>query len=330
MKTLKETRRIGLGCMNVSHAYGPRPGEADAVRLINEALDAGYDHLDTAALYGGGKNEALLGKAVMHRRSEFCLASKCGLFLNEEGKKTLDGRPETIRRLCEASLKRLGTEVIDLYYLHRLDPNVPIEESVGTMGDLVREGKVRELGLSEVSARTLRRAHAEHPIAAVQTEYSLWTRNAEIAVIPACEELGITFVAFSPLARGYLGGELTDLSHLPETDIRLKMPRFSAENYPKNLALLEPMRNLAESLDVTPAQLALAWMLHRSPSIVAIPGTTRTAHMKDNLAAEAVTLNDDIAGQLDDLINTRTVYGPRYATAQFSEIDTERCEGEPA
>ena len=330
MKTLKETRRIGLGCMNVSHAYGPRPGEDDAVRLINEALDAGYDHLDTAALYGGGRNEALLGKAVMHRRSDFCLASKCGLFLNEEGKKTLDGRPETIRRLCEASLKRLGTEVIDLYYLHRLDPNVPIEESVGTMGDLVREGKVRELGLSEVSARTVQRAHAEHPIAAVQTEYSLWTRNAEIAVLKACEDLGITFVAFSPLARGYLGGELTDLNHLPETDIRLKMPRFSAENYPKNLALLEPMRNLAESLDVTPAQLALAWVLHRSPSIVAIPGTTRTDHMKANLAAEDLKLEADVIQQLDELINTRTVYGPRYAAAQFSEIDTERCEGEPA
>lgn len=330
MKTLKETRRIGLGCMNVSHAYGPRPSEDEAVRLINEALDAGYDHLDTAALYGGGKNETLLGKAVMHRRAEFCLASKCGLFLNDAGQKTIDGRPETIRRLCEASLKRLGTEVIDLYYLHRLDPDVPVEESVGAMGDLVREGKVRELGLSEVSARTLQRAHGEHPIAAVQTEYSLWTRNAEIAVLKACEELGVTFVAFSPLARGYLGGELTDLSHLPETDIRLKMPRFSPENYPKNLALLEPLRHLAESLDATSAQLALAWVLHRSPSIVAIPGTTRIPHMKDNLAAEHLRLDDEVVRQLDDLINTRTVYGPRYAPAQFQEIDTERCEGEPA
>lgn len=324
MKTLKDTHSIGFGCMNVSHAYGPRPAESDAIRLLNEVLDTGYDHLDTAALYGAGKNEALLGKAIMHRRDEFYLASKCGMFANEQGQKTIDGSPKAVRRLCEESLRRLGTDRIDLYYLHRLDKSVPVEDSVGTMADLIREGKVRELGLSEVSATTLRRAHAEHPIAAVQTEYSLWSRNAEIAVLKACEELGTTFVAFSPLGRGFLTGELVDLSVLPEGDIRLKMPRFQPDNYARNLSLLPPMKALADDLGITQAQLALAWVLHRSPSIKAIPGTTRTGHMKENFAARDISLSDEVIQRLDALINTETVHGPRYAEAQMPEIDTER------
>lgn len=323
MKTLKDTRAIGLGCMNLSHAYGPRPSEDDGIKLLNEALDAGYDHLDTAALYGFGKNESLLGRGVMHRRDEFYLASKCGMFKGPDGKRAIDGRPDVIKATCEAALQRLNTEVIDLYYLHRWDKNVPIEDSVGAMADLVKEGKVRELGLSEVSADTLRKAHAVHPIAAVQTEYSLWTRNAEIAVIKACEELGVTFVAFSPLARGYLGAKLIDPARLPEGDIRRQMPRFSTEHYAKNLALLEPMKTLAAEQGVTVAQLALAWVLHRSPSIVAIPGTTQRQHMTDNLAAADIKLNNSLVNELDRLINKDTVSGPRYGQATLAEIDTE-------
>ncbi|PTY37801.1 aldo/keto reductase [Saccharospirillum sp. MSK14-1] len=323
MNTLKDTRAIGLGCMNLSHAYGPRPSEEDGIKLLNAALDAGYDHLDTAALYGFGKNESLLGRGIMHRRDEFYLASKCGMFKGPDGKRAIDGRPDVIKETCEAALQRLNTEVIDLYYLHRWDKNVPIEDSVGAMADLVKEGKVRELGLSEVSADTLRKAHAVHPIAAVQTEYSLWTRNAEIAVIKACEEMGVTFVAFSPLARGYLGAKLIDPSRLPEGDIRRQMPRFTTEHYAKNLALLEPMKTLAAEHQVTVAQLALAWVLHRSPSIVAIPGTTHIQHMKDNLAAADVKLSQSVVDELDRLINKDTVSGPRYGKATLAEIDTE-------
>lgn len=323
MKTLKDTRPIGLGCMNLSHAYGPRPSEEDGIKLLNAALDAGYDHLDTAALYGFGKNESLLGKGVMHRRDEFYLASKCGMFKGPDGQRAIDGRPEVIKETCEAALQRLNTEVIDLYYLHRWDKKVPIEDSVGAMADLVKAGKVRELGLSEVSADTLRKAHAVHPIAAVQTEYSLWSRNAEIAVIQACEELDIRFVAFSPLARGYLSGELVDPNRLPEGDIRKKMPRFTTEHYARNLALLEPMKAIAAEHGITPAQLALAWVLHRSPAIVAIPGTTQIGHMRDNLAAGDIELHKSVVDELDRLINNETVSGPRYGAATLEEIDTE-------
>ncbi len=322
-KTLKETQPIGLGCMNLSHAYGVKPREEDAIRLLNEALDSGYDHLDTAALYGFGHNESLLGKAVRHRRKEFFLASKCGMFRDENGQRSINGRPEVIRRTCDEALRRLKTEVIDLYYLHRWDKTIPIEESVGAMGDLVAEGKVRFLGLSEVSANTLKKAYREHCITAVQTEYSLWSRNAEIAVLKACEELGISFVAFSPLARGFLSGELTDLSRLPENDIRLKMPRFSSEHYAKNLALLTPLKTLAREWDITPAQLALAWVLHRAPGIIAIPGTTNLRHLRDNFASQQIKLTEEVIQQLDEAINEKTVHGPRYGKATLAEIDTE-------
>ncbi|MHA7879591.1 MAG: aldo/keto reductase [Saccharospirillum sp.] len=323
MKLLADTHRIGLGCMNLSHAYGPRPDEAESIALLNEALDLGYDHLDTAALYGFGANESLLNKAVMKRRDEFYLASKCGMFRDENGQRTIDGRPEVLKQTCDEALKRLGTDVIDLYYLHRWDKKVPIEESIGALGDLVQAGKIRHLGLSEVSAETLRKAHKEHPITAVQTEYSLWSRNAEIAVLDACDELGVHFVAFSPLARGYLSGELTDLSQLPEKDIRRNMPRFSAENYPKNLRLLEPVKALAQELNVTPAQLTLAWVLHQRPTMIAIPGTTNRQHLRDNFAARELSLSQDALSLLDRTINRHTVAGPRYPDGTLVEIDTE-------
>ncbi len=314
---------IGLGCMNLSHAYGePAPRDA-AVRLLNEALDLGYSHLDTAALYGFGENEKLLAEAVMHRRSEFTLASKCGLFKGADGKRALDGRPETIKRVCEDSLRRLNTDVIDLYYLHRLDRNVPIEDSVGAMAELVAAGKIRSIGLSEVSAKTLCRAHAVHPISAVQTEYSLWTRNAEIAVLDACRELGVSFVAFSPLARGYLTGKLTDPDALSQGDLRRGMPRFAPENYPANLKLLDGFGKIAAEVGCSMAQLALAWCLAKQDHILPIPGTGKSDHLRENIGADKVTLTPETVRRLDELINQDSVQGPRYSAGAQADIDTE-------
>ena len=238
-------------------------------------------------------------------------------------RRVIDGRPEAIRRNCEDSLQRLQTDVIDLYYLHRWDKKVPIEESVGAMSDLVRAGKVQALGLSEVSAATLRKAHAVHPISAVQTEYSLWTRNPEIAVLEACRELGAAFVAFSPVARGFLTDSPPDTAAFLPQDIRRGMPRFKPEHFPANLALLVPFRALADELGCTPAQLALAWLLHKAPHIVPIPGTTRPEHLRDDLCAAAVRLDAAAMGKLETLINQRNVAGPRYAPQATGEVDTE-------
>ncbi|CAG0911149.1 unnamed protein product, partial [Cyprideis torosa] len=236
--------------MSLSHAYGTPPSEKEAEQVLLQALDMGYSMLDTAALYGFGNNETLLGKVLKGRRNEFVLASKCGMFKNDAGVREINGRPEMLKKTCEDSLRRLQTDVIDLYYLHRWDRNVPIEDSVGALSDLVAEGKIRDIGLSEVSADTLRKAHRTHPIAAVQTEYSLWTRNAEIAVLDACRELGATFVAFSPLARAFLTGKLRDVNALEEKDIRRGMPRFYADNYAVNLQLLSRVEEIAEAEDM--------------------------------------------------------------------------------
>jgi len=318
-----EVSALGLGCMVLSHAYGTPPPREDAHRLLHRALDLGYTHLDTAALYGFGANETLLGEALAGRRQEFVLASKGGMFRNAEGKREVDGRPEAIRRHCEESLTRLRTDVIDLYYLHRWDKRRPLEESVGVLADLVREGKVRAIGLSEVSATTIRKAHAVHPLAAVQTEYSLWTRNAEIAVLDTCRELGIAFVAFSPLARGFFAGTLRDVSLLPPKDIRLNMPRFQGEHFARNLRLLDGLGTVAAEAGCTMAQAALAWLLQRAPHIIPIPGTTRVDHLEEDTAAERVRLSPEAIATLDMLINTKTVSGPRYNAATLPEIDTE-------
>ena len=314
---------IGLGCMNLSHAYGAPPEPKAATRMLEMALDLGYTHLDTAALYGFGANETLIGETLGHRRHEYFLASKGGMFRNAEGKREINGHPKAIREHCEASLQRLKTEVIDLYYLHRWDMRVPIEESVGAMADLVREGKVRTLGLSEVSAASLRKAHAEHPIAALQTEYSLWTRNPEIAVLAACRELGVAFVAFSPLARAFLTGKLTDVSGFAANDIRRPMPRFAAETYAANLKLLGGYAEVAREADCTMAQLALAWLLAKGEDIVPIPGTANPEHLAENAGAAKVMLTAEMVARLDELINERTVIGPRYPLAVQAEIDTE-------
>ncbi|MDO9599563.1 MAG: aldo/keto reductase [Azoarcus sp.] len=316
---------IGLGCMNLSHAYGvpPSPDVLEAVLL--RALDLGVTHFDTASLYGFGANETLVGRVLSPYRSRFTLASKCGM-TGVNGTRVIDGRPETLRRTCEESLQRLQTDVIDLYYLHRWDKQVPIEDSVGALAELVREGKIRSIGLSEVSADTLRRAHAVHPVAALQTEYSLWTRNPEIAVLDACRELGISFVAFSPLARGFLSGALAgpaDVAAFDAKDIRRAMPRFQGDNFAANLRLLDAYRTLASEANCTPAQLALAWLLGKGEHILPIPGTTSRAHLEENVAAANVVLSADVVSRLDALINQRTVAGPRYNVATQTEIDTE-------
>jgi aryl-alcohol dehydrogenase-like predicted oxidoreductase len=315
---------LGLGCMNLSHAYGAAPPPDVAERVLLTALDHGVDFFDTAPLYGFGANEELLGRALKPHRQTFVLASKCGIFKNAEGKRHVDGSPATLKKTCEDSLRRLQTDVIDLYYLHRLDKRVPIEDSVGAMADLVREGKVRALGLSEMSAATLRRAHAVHPIAAMQSEYSLWTRNPEIAVLDACRELGVGFVAFSPLARAYLCGTLHDPStELEAGDIRRGMPRFNQENYAKNRALLDGYAAIAREVGCTMPQLALAWLLAKDPSVVPIPGTRKPDYVVENLGAAPIKLSADVVSRLDALINERTVVGARYNDVAQAEIDTE-------
>ena len=327
LKTTFSQPGIGLGCMNLSHAYGVPLQEDEAIKALHAAFDMGYRHFDTATLYGGGKNELLLGKALKHLRSDLFLASKCGMAIGEQsGKKEIDGRPATLKKQCEASLRRLQTDYLDLYYLHRLDPMVPIEDSVGTLAELVKEGKIGAIGLSEISASTLRKAHAVHPIAAVQTEYSLWTRNAEIAVLDTCKELGTAFVAFSPVARGFLANSLHDVSTLDAKDIRNNMPRFYADTYPKNLELLPAYLAIATEVGCTPAQLALAWLQAQGDHIVPIPGTRSVDHMRDNLGADGLQLNADVLAKLDQIINRHTVHGPRYNAIQQAEIDTEEFQ----
>jgi len=319
---------IGLGCMNICAVYGPPPSFEDAERLLLTALDVGVDFFDTAALYGFGESEKIIGKVLSKHRSRFTLASKCGMQgvdVNGDGKKVrvIDGRPDTIKATCDNSLRSLHTDVIDLYYLHRWDKRVPIEESVGALADLVRVGKIRSIGLSEVSADTLRKAHREHPIAALQTEYSLWTRNPEIAVLKACEELGISFVAFSPLARKFLCNDLHDTGSLSPTAWRHTSPRFNAEHYPRNLQLLHDYVQIAQELGCTPAQLALAWVLHQAPHIVTIPGTSRIDHLKDNMAALNIQLSPEVLTRLNQTINQHNVVGNRYNAQASSEVDTE-------
>ncbi len=319
---------IGLGCMNFCWAYGPPLAEGEVERLLLAALDAGVDHLDTAALYGFGASETLIGKLLNARghRQRFVLASKGGMAgetFPDGVKRVIDGRPEAIRRHCEASLQRLQTDVIDLYYLHRWDKAVPIEDSVGAMAELLREGKVRALGLSEVSAATLRRAQAVHPIAAVQTEYSLWTRNPEIAVLDACRELGAAFVAFSPVGRGFLTDALPDAAALDSKDIRRQMPRFSATHWPANVALRERLLAIAQRLGLSLAQLSLAWVLARGEHVHVIPGTTRIAHLHDNLGAAQASLSAATLAELDALMAPGAVHGPRYSVQSTAEVDTE-------
>jgi aryl-alcohol dehydrogenase-like predicted oxidoreductase len=312
---------IGLGCMNLSHAYDVSPSEEDAGRLLNRALDLGIDFLDTAAIYGGGANERLLGKAVMHRRSEFTLASKCVLGILD-GERVLNGSPDAIRRTLDGGLERLGVDHIDLYYLHRIDAKVPIEESVGELKRAVEAGKIGAIGLSEMGADTIRRAHAVHPIAAIQSEYSPMVRNPEIAVLELCEELGIGFVAFSPIARGLLAGTVRSDAYL-ERDIRRGMPRFVGANLQHNLELVDRFVALAAEAGCTPAQLALAWVLAKGDEIVPIPGTRSIAHLEEDLKALDLALGVELIARIDALFARSAIRGPRYSRPLQAQIDTE-------
>ena len=319
-----EVEPVGLGCMNLSHAYGNPPTREHGEAVLRKALDLGIDHFDSAALYGFGRNEELVGPLLKAHRDRVVLVSKCGI-RRENGVRAIDGRPEKLRDDIENSLQRLQTDVIDLYYLHRVDKGtpVPVEESVGELGRMVDEGKVRAIGLSETSAVTIRKAHTTHPIAAVQSEYSLWTRNVEIAVLDTCNELGIAFVAFSPLARGFLTSVDMDPTEFADKDIRRGMPRFQEPHFSNNARWLPDFRAIAGDAGCTPAQLALAWVLQRGECVHVIPGTTSVEHVEENFAARSVVLSAEIIIRLEAVVNQRTVSGPRYPEATQAEIDTE-------
>lgn len=321
----KSLQPIGLGCMSLSQAYYPLPTQSHAEKLLHHAIDIGYDHLDSARLYGLGRNEALLAKVLKTRRKEVFITSKCGIEF-DDGNRRIDCQPDTIRRAVEKSLTTMGTDFIDLYYLHRRDRNTPIEDSVGTLGRLIEEGKIGAIGLSEMSAQTLRTAAKEHHIAAMQSEYSLWTRNPEIAVLDTCRELGTAFVAFSPVARGVLAGGVNDPNQLDDKDLRSKHPRFLDENWTWNKKLIADFNDIAKREDVTPAQLSLAWVLAQGDHIHAIPGTSSIAHLEENLDTLNQTVSSDVLNQVSDLINQNTVSGHRYPEAMRRAIDTEEFE----
>ncbi|TDE86856.1 aldo/keto reductase [Deinococcus sp. S9] len=303
---------MGLGCMGMSEFYG-EADEQESIRVIHRALDLGVTFLDTADMYGVGRNEELVGRAIRGRRDEVVLATKFGNVRGPNGERLgINGRPEYVRQACDASLKRLGVDHIDLYYQHRVDPDTPIEETVGAMAELVHAGKVRFLGLSEASAATLRRAHAVHPITALQSEYSLWTRDPEEEVLPTCRELGIGFVAYSPLGRGFLSGQFRSPEDLPADDFRRHNPRFQGENFQKNLRLVEAVQDMAREKGCTASQLALAWLLAQGNDIVPIPGTKRVKYLEDNLGALDVHLNADDLAQLEAVFPMGAAAGERY------------------
>ena len=312
----------GLGCMGMSEFYGTAD-EDEAVATIHRALELGVTFLDTADMYGPFTNEKLVGRAIAGRREEVVLATKFGNERSEDGGYLgINGKPEYVHKACDASLRRLGVEHIDLYYQHRVDKTVPIEETVGAMAELVEQGKVRHLGLSEASPETIRRAHAVHPISALQTEYSLWTRDPEDEVLPTVRELGIGFVAYSPLGRGFLSGAITKPDDLAEDDFRRHNPRFQRENFGKNLELVDRVREIATEKDVTPGQLALAWLLHQNrptPDIVPIPGTKRRSYLEENAAATEIELTDEELARIDEAAPAGATAGDRYP--DMSSID---------
>ncbi|MFI6485771.1 aldo/keto reductase [Nonomuraea sp. NPDC050663] len=312
---------LGLGCMGMSQSYGPNPGtREDMIGVIRSAVDAGVTFFDTAEVYGPYVNEELVGEAIGPIRDQVQVATKFGWEIQDGAAVGLNSRPEQIRAVADAGLRRLGVEVIDLFYQHRVDPDVPIEEVAGTVGELVAAGKVRHFGLSEVGAATLRRAHAVHPVTAVQSEYSLWTRDPEPEVLPACEELGVGFVPFSPLGKGFLTGSVKAGSAFSDGDIRATIPRFGAENLAANQALVDHVRALAEAKGATPGQLALAWLLTQRPWIVPIPGTRRLSRLQENVGATAVGLSADERADLDALAARVGVAGDRYGEAHLSLV----------
>jgi aryl-alcohol dehydrogenase-like predicted oxidoreductase len=316
---------LGLGCMGMSFAYGGQP-EAASIATLRRAVELGVTFFDTAEVYGPFENEKLVGKALAPVRDQVVIATKFGFRIADEGQGTerivgLDSRPEHVRAVCDASLKRLGVDVIDLFYQHRVDPDVPIEDTVGAMADLVQAGKVRALGLSETSAATIRRAHAVHPIAAVQSEYSLWSREPEAEVLPVCRELGIGFVPYSPLGRGLLTGTIRDRESLSDNDFRRTLPRFDADNLAANQRLLDILAAMAAEKGITPAQLALAWVLHQGDCIVPIPGARKIRHLEENATAADVTLTAGDLAAIDRALPPEAISGSRYTDEAMAFVD---------
>jgi len=319
-RTGPEVSVLGLGCMGMSEFYGPRD-EAESIATIHAALDAGVNFLDTADVYGPYTNEELVGKAIRGRRGEVVLATKFGIVRGPDpATRSVNGRPEYVRAACDASLKRLGVEVIDLYYQHRVDPSTPIEETVGAMAELVRSGKVRHLGLSEAATSTLRRACGVHPIAALQTEYSLWSRDAEDGILTECRNLGIGFVAYSPLGRGFLTGQIKRIEDLAEDDYRRNSPRFQGANFQKNLDLVERITRIAAEKRCTPSQLALAWVLSQGDDVVPIFGTKRRKYLLENLSAVSVVLTEEDRRRIEEVAPKGVAAGERYPLAMMSLI----------
>ena len=312
---------LGLGCMGMSEFYAGAD-EAESIATVHRALDLGVTFLDTADMYGPFKNEELVGRAIRGRRDEVQLATKFGNERRADGSWVgINGRPEYVRAACDASLKRLGVDHVDLYYQHRVDPGVPIEETVGAMAELVRAGKVRFLGLSEAAPGTIRRAHAVHPITALQTEYSLWSRDPDDEILPTVRALGIGFVAYSPLGRGFLTGRFRKLEDLPPDDYRRNTPRFQGENFQKNLDLVARIRELAGARGVKPAQLALAWVLSRGEDVVPIPGTTTRGHLEENAAAAALTLSEAELRRIDEVAPRGAAAGTRYPEQMMARVN---------